>query len=55
MGYYTERVMIHKSGDKGRIIKVEKSPGGDTIITIRKKDGTTHRDYSTYFRYEEST
>lgn len=55
MGYYTERLMIHKSGDVGTVVKVEKSPSGDTIITIRRKDGTTHRDYDTYFRYKEST
>ena len=43
------RYMTHKSGDRGRVTKVEKTPGGDTIIEITKDDGTTHRDYNTYF------
>ena len=43
------RYMTHKSGDRGRVTKVERTPSGDTVIEITKDDGTTHRDYNTYF------
>ncbi len=43
------KYMTHKGGDSGRVTKVEKTPSGDTTIEITKSDGTTHRDYATYF------
>ena len=48
-GKDASRYMTHKSGDRGRVTKVGKTPGGDTTIEITKDDGTTHEDYATYF------
>jgi len=43
------RYLTHKSGDRGRVTKVYKSPSGDKIIEITTDDGLKREDYSTFF------
>ena len=47
--------VIHRSAfdgeeEKGEVIKIEQTPSGDSVVEMRRDDGTTHRDYATYFK-----